>query len=109
MARVTMVEIVKIMNGLIEELEEKYNAELAEKNQKIAELEAKLALNNGCFGTIPSVPCQNHSSCTTSATSNAVDMFEQAKFHSDLCAIPNEKSTDSGFRPENISDVVGAD
>ena len=126
MAQVTMVEVVKMMNGLAEELEAKHKAEISERDKKIAELEQKLAEANNFiairtptvgtqqyFDKIPSVECtENSSSVTVTAssgdevtTTNASKMFEQAKFHREPCAIPIEKRTDPVFGP----DVVSAD
>lgn len=126
MAQVTMVEVVKMMNDLVEELETKHRAELSERDKKIAELEQKLTEANAFiaihgptvgnqqyYGKIPIVECTENSSSVTvtassddgAATSNASKMFEQAKFHREPCAIPIEKRTGPVFG----SDVISAD
>lgn len=126
MAQVTMVEVVKMMNGLAEELEAKHKFEISERDKKIAELEQKLAEANAFiairtptvgtpqyFDKIPTVECTENSSSVTvtansddgAATANASKMFERAESHIEPCAIPIEKRTGPVFG----SDAVSAD
>ena len=124
MAQVTMVEVVKMMNELVEELEAKYRSEISERDKKIAELEQKLAEANAFiairtptvgtpqyFDKTPIVECTENGSSVTAtassddgvATANASKMFEQAKFHREPCAIPIEKRTGPVFGPDGVS------
>lgn len=124
MAQVTMVEVVKMMNELVEELEAKYKAEISERDKKITELEQALAEANAFiaihgptvgtqpyFDKVPTVECTGNSSSVTvtassydgAATTNASKMFEQAKFHREPCAIPIEKRTGPVFGSDTVS------
>ena len=124
MAQVTMVEAVKMMNELVEELEAKHKSEISERDKKIAELEQKLAEANAFiaihgpavgtqpyFDKIPTVECAGNSSSVTvtassddgATTANASKMFEQAEPHIEPCAIPIEKRTGPVFGVNDVS------
>lgn len=123
MAQITMVEAVKMMNELVDELDTKYKNEIAERDKKIVELEQKLTEANTIIaagkqqlGTThfdyDSIPFVG-SGCTVKTVAlngdgssvrvdeGSSELYQKAEFHREPCSIPIEGRIGKVFASED--------